>query len=99
MYRERRAPHTVISVATSHDRGDMGDSRQYSQARRANPEPQQTSAMLASRSLTLSTHTKVRAVRTVPRPATAVIVPLMAVDATRGRRGPAARSVAAFRQT
>ena len=77
MCRERRAPHNVIKAATSQDRDvNVGDSRQYSHARSATPEPQQTSAMLASRSFTLSAHTKVRAVSIAPRPASAVTQPV-----------------------
>ena len=82
MCKERRAPHSVISRATSQDRGvSVGDSRQYSHASTTKPSPQQISAMLASSSLTLIIHTRVEAVRMVPMPMSAGVRSITIVTA------------------
>jgi hypothetical protein len=63
MCEETRAPHSVLSAATSQDRGvSVGDCRPYIHANSTKPSPQQTSAILASSSLTLIIHTSVDAV-------------------------------------
>jgi len=82
MCKERRAPHSVISTATSQDRGvSVGDRRQYNHASSTKPSPQQISAILASSSLTLIIHTRVEAVRMVPRPMSAGARPVTIVTA------------------
>ena len=78
-------PHSVVSAATSQDRGvNDGDRKQYSHASSTKPRPQQISAMLASRSVTLIIHTRVRAVRMVPRPMSAAMSPVTIVTARAG---------------
>src|SRR6188508_557390 len=78
MWTERRTPQSVISVATSQDRGVApGERIKYSHASSTKPRPQQTSAILASRSLTLRIQTEVAAARMVPSPmiaATALVI-------------------------
>src|SRR6187431_318185 len=75
MWTERRTPQSVISVATSQARGvDPGDKTTYNHASNTKPRPQQTSAILASRSLTLRIQTRVAAASMVPRPMIAVMV-------------------------
>ena len=60
MCADSRVPHSVISAATSQDRGvNAGDRKQYNHASSTKPRPQPISAILASRSLTLIIHTRV----------------------------------------
>ncbi len=92
----RRPPHSVVSVVTSHERDvKVGERLQYSHASSTKPRPQQTSTLLASRSLRLSIHTRVSAARIAPRPASAASVPVTTawVSATPARR-PRSRAAA-----
>jgi hypothetical protein len=80
----RRIPHSVVSAATSHERGvKVGERQQYSHTSSTKPGPQQTSAMLASRSLTLIIQTSVRTARTAPRPTNAVVEPVTVASVSR----------------
>ena len=96
MCNESRAPHSVTSAATSQDRGDnTGDRKHYNHASCRRPVPHQTSAILASRSGTLSIHTSVTALRMVPRPTSAAMVPVTTMTERAGRSRGAHRSVRA----
>ena len=86
MCAESRTPQSVTSAATSQERDvSVGEKSQYTHTSSTKPRPQQASAILASRSLTLSIHASAKRISTMPSPASAANMAVTSAHAERSR--------------